>query len=245
MSVCSVSMWLPVQRVNVHQKLKHRRAYPELAQGTIWNGACYRAGLWAGTAKHQLCEISIVLPEEVPGQQSALQPCRAGRQQDPHWNQAATGRGTGFPPTQHLPGFCHTAPEAAWLLGITCGRTMDGSCKPFRICYQTIPAVGVHRLGKDTQLSFWALWDSLVNQIATKVPDIKRFTCRFNQLHPIKIKISISRYSSIFVSQEMLNSLFMFRHASSAFHIPWCCLVMFCDYATSCCRIFVKSQMGD
>lgn len=132
MSVCSVSVGLPVQRVNVHQKLKHRRAFTEPAQGTIWNGSCYRAGFWAGIAKHQLCKISLVLPEEVPGQLSEkCSPSRQGRQAA--GSSLESGSGTGSSPTPHLPGFCHTASEAGWLLGITCGRSVDGSYKPIRV----------------------------------------------------------------------------------------------------------------
>lgn len=191
-------------------------------------------------------ELSFQRRSQGSCQKIALQPGRAGRQQDSHRNQAATGSETGFPPTPHLPGFCHTAPEAGWLLGIYVWKEYGWVLQAYQDRHYVIkPSQQWECLEKTHSWVFWVLWDSLVNQIAMKVPDIKRFTCRFNQHHLIKIKISISRYSSIFLSQEMLNSLFMFRHASSAFHIPWCCLVILCDYATSCYRICVKSQMGD
>lgn len=110
MSVCFVSAWLPVQWVNVHPKLKHTRAYTEVAQGTIWNS---RAEFWARIDKRQLCEISVVLPEEVSGQLS--EKCSATRQggqaAGPLLELGSYRQWDKFPSHPHLPGLCHTAPE--------------------------------------------------------------------------------------------------------------------------------------
>lgn len=151
-------------------------------------------------------ELSFQRRSQGSCQKIALQPGRAGRQQDSHRNQAATGSETGFPPTPHLPGFCHTAPEAGWLLGIYVWKEYGWVLQAYQDRHYVIKSSQQWEcLEKTHSWVFWVLWDSLVNQIAMKVPDIKRFTCRFNQHHLIKIKISISRYSSIFLSQEMLN----------------------------------------
>lgn len=117
-----------------------------------------RAGFWVGIARHHLCEISVILPEEVPGscQKSALQAGRAGRQQDPHWTQAV-GQAS------HPPHTCQASATQplgnCWELPVE-GVWMDpASLSGWALCYQTIPAVGVHSLGKDTQLSIFEFSD--------------------------------------------------------------------------------------